>query len=245
MRIACAQTVPRPGDVAANVAEHVRLAEEAADGGASVVVFPELSLTGYELDRAERLAFTDGDTRLDPLVALARSRGITLVVGAPLRRGAALHLGAWIVRPDGIDRYTKRHLGAFPASANPDGPVPPPEPSVFTAGDDDPLVAIGHERAAVAICADVGHPDHAARAADRGATIYLASMFVIPAEFDEAMSRLRDRAARHGMTVAFANYGGPSGGLPSAGRSAILAPDGTERTLPATGAAVLTAGFCP
>ncbi len=239
MTIACAQTVPRAGDVAANVAEHVGLAEDAADRGATVVVFPELSLTGYELDQADRLAFTEGDTRLAPLVAVARARAITLVVGAPVRGRDALHIGAWIVRPDGVDRYTKRTLGAFPADVNPGGAVPPPEPSVFAPGDDDPLIAVGSARAAVAICADVGRPAHAAHAAERGATIYLASMFVIPAEFDEAMHRLRDRAMRHGMTVAFANYGGPSGGLASAGRSAIIAPDGTVRALPTDGAALL------
>lgn len=47
--IAVAQTCPVAGDVQANLDEHLRLARLAAEEGAQVVVFPELSLTGYEL----------------------------------------------------------------------------------------------------------------------------------------------------------------------------------------------------
>jgi predicted amidohydrolase len=56
--IAVAQTVPAPGDVEANVREHLRLVGAAAEEGAQVLVFPEMSLTGYELELARGLAFT-------------------------------------------------------------------------------------------------------------------------------------------------------------------------------------------
>ncbi len=81
--VAVAQTRPVRGDVPANLDEHVRLALLAAAEGAQVVVFPELSLTGYELDLAEKLAFTEADPRLMPLLDLAHSSGMILVVGAP------------------------------------------------------------------------------------------------------------------------------------------------------------------
>jgi predicted amidohydrolase len=54
--IAVAQTCPVEGDVQANVEQHLRLAEAAAAEGARIVVFPELSLTGYELTLAQTLA---------------------------------------------------------------------------------------------------------------------------------------------------------------------------------------------
>ena len=47
--LAAAQTVPVRGDVEANLAQHVRLVRVAAEEKAQVLVFPELSLTGYEL----------------------------------------------------------------------------------------------------------------------------------------------------------------------------------------------------
>jgi len=225
--LAAVQTVPIRGDVDANTAEHVRLARVAAGEGARVVVFPELSLTGYELDLAEELAFSRRDPRLEPLADAAAAQGATLVVGAPVRLGTGLHIGAFVLRPDrSAELYTKRHLGAFSAEASPDGVVPPAEASVFRAGDHDPLVDLDGHAGAVAICADTGHPSHPERAARRGATCYLASMFVIPRDLEPELARFASHATRHAMAVVMANYGGPTGGLASAGASAIWSPEG-------------------
>jgi predicted amidohydrolase len=66
--LAAAQTIPIRGDVDANVERHLRLVHIAAAEQAQVLVFPELSLTGYELDLAADLAFSQRDPRLTPLV---------------------------------------------------------------------------------------------------------------------------------------------------------------------------------
>jgi predicted amidohydrolase len=220
--IAVAQTVPVRGDVDANVAQHLQLVGAAAMERAAVLVFPELSLTGYELELAHELAFAEDDPRLVPLVEAAAAHAMTLIVGAPVRIRARLHIGAFILSPDGgVDIYTKHRLGAFPPSACCDGVVPPAEATVFQPGNRNPLVRVGEHLAAVAICADTGRPSHPQAAAGRGATAYLASMFVIPSEFERETANLRTYAARHSMVVALANYGGPTGGLASAGRSAI------------------------
>lgn len=225
--LAAAQTVPVAGDVAANLRAHVALIERAAEAGAQVLVFPELSLTGYEPSRAAALAFDLDDARLDRLAECARRHDMSLIVGAPLRREGRLHVAALVLDPVGTRRaYTKHHLGAFPESAREDGRLPPPEPSVFDPGELDPRLELGDRSAAIAVCADANRPAHAARAAETGATTYLVSSFVIPSELDRATAHLADRAARHRMTVVFANYGGPSGGLTAAGRSSVWAEDG-------------------
>lgn len=225
--LAAVQTVPVRGDVAANLARHVALARAASAAGARVIVFPELSLTGYELDLAAALAFDESDPRLEPLREAAAACAATLVAGAPVRLGPRLHVGAFLLDPDGgVALYTKRRLGAFTPAANPGGRVPPAEATVFAPGDRDPLLRAGDGDAAVAICADIGAPEHAASAAARGARTYLASMFVIPGDFESDAAQLAGYAARHAMAVVFANYGGPSGGLPSAGRSAIWSAAG-------------------
>lgn len=225
--LATAQTVPLRGDVAANVEQHVRLARAAAEERARVLVFPELSLTGYELDLAEDLAFSRGDPRLAPLVDVASACSVILVVGAPVRMDSRLYLGALIVRPDrAVQVYTKHHLGAFATRASPDGIVPPAEETVFRPGRRNPLVRFDGHTAAVAVCADTGRPSHPRRAADRGARTYLASMFVVPYDFEKDTANLRAYAVRHSMAVVFANYGGPSGGLASAGQSAIWSESG-------------------
>ena len=211
----------------ANIEEHLHLARLAAAEGARVVVFPELSLTGYELGMAKDLAFSADDARLAPLVREAVSASAVIVVGAPVHVGTRLHIGAFILRTDGsIGLYTKRHLGAFAPTAVADGVVPPPEATVFAPGDCDPLIDVDGARAAVAICADIGRPSHAKRASERGASAYLASMFVIPSEFSGDAEMLRGRAAEHAMVVALANYGAPTGGLAAAGRSSLWSESG-------------------
>lgn len=152
---------------------------------------------------------------------------MTLIVGAPVRIGPRLYIGAFIVSPDrSVELYTKHHLGAFPTDARPDGIVPPAEATVFHPGNRNPLLRFDGNTAAVAVCADIGRPSHPKEAADRGARNYLASMFVIPADLEHDTARLRAYAVQYSMAVVFANYGGPTGGLPSGGRSAIVSEKG-------------------
>jgi predicted amidohydrolase len=241
--LAAAQTIAVRGDVPANVTHHARLIHAAAEARPQVLIFPELSLTGYELDLARALAFSPRDARLTPFLELAAAYRMTIVIGAPVRLNALLCIGAFIVAPDGaVDLYTKHHLGAFSPSVGPDGVVPPAEASVFQPGTLNPLVRLDGSTAAVAVCADAGRPAHASAAAARGADAYLASMFVIPSDVATDAARLQSYAVRHAMAVVFSNYGGATGGLPSAGRSAIWSQRGELLVqLPSTGAGVAVA----
>jgi predicted amidohydrolase len=247
--IAVAQTCPVKGDVHANVAEHTRLVRLAAAEGAQLVVFPELSLTGYELALAEGLAFSENDSRLSSLRELAASQGTTLIVGAPLRMGGLLYIGAFILGADRtIELYTKHRLGAFPPSAqcdSCDGTVPPAEATVFQPGDRNPLLRCGDAIAAVAVCADIGNPAHPRQAANLGANTYLASMFVIPSDFDDDIAKLSHYAEQHSMMTALANFGSPSGGLRSAGCSTIWSEAGellVQLPVSGSGVAVVSEG---
>jgi predicted amidohydrolase len=81
LRVALAQVEPVLGDVGANVRMHVRLARQAMGRGAGLIVFPELSLTGYLLqDLVPDVAIrVDRPGPLRPL--LAASRRIAIAVG--------------------------------------------------------------------------------------------------------------------------------------------------------------------
>jgi predicted amidohydrolase len=70
LRIALAQIAPRLGALEENLARHAELIREAAAGGAGLVVFPELGLTGYLLqDLAGEVAMRLDDSRLAALAA--------------------------------------------------------------------------------------------------------------------------------------------------------------------------------
>jgi predicted amidohydrolase len=65
LRIALAQIAPRLGLLDDNLARHHELIQEARDGGAGLVVFPELGLTGYLLqDLAAEVAMRLEDRRI-------------------------------------------------------------------------------------------------------------------------------------------------------------------------------------
>ncbi len=61
VRVACIQMEPRFGDTATNVAHSVELIERAADGGAKLIVLPELANTGYVFETREE-AFALAET---------------------------------------------------------------------------------------------------------------------------------------------------------------------------------------
>jgi predicted amidohydrolase len=79
LRIALAQIAPQLGALEVNLARHADLIGEARAGGAGLVVFPELGLTGYLLqDLASEVAMRLDDPRLAALAA--ETRGLSAIV---------------------------------------------------------------------------------------------------------------------------------------------------------------------
>jgi predicted amidohydrolase len=228
--VAVAQTIPSPNDLARSVDDHVRLAVRAAELGAGVVLFPELSLTGYRRDLTAADALAPADDRLRPLHAVADTRDLLVIAGAPVLSPRGLHIGALCFTPHRAAAVSlKRFLH--------DG-----EERAFTPGQSGPPLPVAGQVVCVAICADITHPEHARDAADQGATIYAASCFLTPAGYAADTTLLERYACEHGMAVLMANYGAPSGEWPSAGRSAIWSRDGALLACgPADGEAVVVA----
>ena len=80
IRVALGQVAPRLGDLKANLELHERAIREAVGTGCDLIVFPELSLTGYLLaDLVSELALPLDDPRLTPL--LEASRDIDIIAG--------------------------------------------------------------------------------------------------------------------------------------------------------------------
>ena len=61
MGLAVAQYGAIKGDVNANIESHIQFLIRASKLGVDYLVFPELSLTGYELTIAKQCAFTVDD----------------------------------------------------------------------------------------------------------------------------------------------------------------------------------------
>ena len=79
LRIALAQMAPSLGALSDNIARHREILAAARSGGAGLVVFPELGLTGYQLqDLAAEVAMRDDDPRL--LGLAVETAGMSAVV---------------------------------------------------------------------------------------------------------------------------------------------------------------------
>jgi predicted amidohydrolase len=79
LRIALAQLAPRLGVLEENLVRHTELLVEAREAGAGLVVFPELGLTGYQLqDLAAEVAMRRDDPRLLDLAA--ETAGLSAIV---------------------------------------------------------------------------------------------------------------------------------------------------------------------
>src|SRR5262249_27132763 len=108
LTIAVAQPLCAPYDVAANAVTHAATVRFA---GTRVVVFPELSLTGYELDAP---AISAEDPRLTPIVeACAETRSMALA-GAPVHGEAGQsHIAMVAIEGSGATvAYHKMWLGS-------------------------------------------------------------------------------------------------------------------------------------
>lgn len=93
VRVAAATPVVHTADPAANLAEHRALIEQAGAQGCDLIVFPELSLTGYAIDDLVMQAalLDQAEACLKPLALAAQAAGVIAVVGAPIRQGDALY----------------------------------------------------------------------------------------------------------------------------------------------------------
>jgi NAD+ synthase (glutamine-hydrolysing) len=241
LRIALAQVNSTVGDLDGNAAAVVSWTAKAAEAGASVVVFPEMMLTGYPVeDLALRASFVEASIRVLHQTAakladaglghiavvtgyLDRRTGmlprVGLPAGAPLDAAAVLHGGAVVATS------AKHHLPNYGVFDEYRYFVPGHVVPVFRirAASGEPVDI------AVAICEDLwqdGGPVAVARQAGASALVVPNAS---PYEQDKSEARLalcQGRAAEAGCPLAYVNMIGGQDELVFDGDSIIVAPDG-------------------
>ncbi len=221
------------GGPAANVPEHIRLIEDAADHGSRLALFPELSLTGYELGLLDDPGHwvTAGDPRLEGLREISRRTGVTAVVGAPFRDADGTpRLASLAIHPGGaVDTAFKMRLHG-------------PEQELFAAGERVTVLEVDGWKVALAICFDAADPGHAGAAAGAGADIYAVSALYAAGEDRRLDLHLGARAMDNRIFAVLANLGGTTTAGPSCGLSGFWGPDGSViRRTGGTGTEVVTA----
>jgi NAD+ synthase (glutamine-hydrolysing) len=201
-RIRIAQLNLVVGDVAGNADRVIAEAAAARTDGVDLLVFPELTLTGYPpedlLLRPELMQRVESASER----IRAECRGITLVLGYPRRAVGGLFNVAGVLR-DGevIGEYAKQHLPNYSVFD---------EKRYFQAGT-TPLV-LDHLglRIGLSVCEDIWQEDPTRLAVAAGARILIninASPFHAGkrAEREALVAR---RAGEHGIPVVYANLVG-------------------------------------
>lgn len=225
-KLAMAQIGSEKGNVVANIHSHIQALKYAAQHQVSLVVFPELSLTGYEPELAESLAFSPDDPRLLPLIKAAQEYHVYAVVGAPIQTDAGIAIASFIISPTGnISHYAKMHLHAG-------------ESQFFVAGNVSKVIEVNQHKVALAICADVNNAQHIADYADQGVDAYVAGVLISASGYVADTEVLAGYAEQHNMLVAIANHNRTTGSWSATGKSAIwydedqlIVADATEDVL--------------
>ena len=227
-RVALAQVAPALGDVEANVRLHLRIARAAAQDGARLVVFPELSLTGYRLqDLVPEVAVRlDRPGVLRPLLAM--SRHVSLVVGLVEESEGHRYYNSALFLEDGAVRHVHRKVylptyGMFE------------EGRYFSAGDTFAAFRSRLGRFGMLVCEDLWHPASALLLAQDGADAILVlangpTQAIATASGPRNEETWRDLAKVTAQVqtvwLAFANRVGVEDGVTFFGGSMIVDPLG-------------------
>lgn len=208
MKLALVQARPVRGDVEANIAAHVRHVTTAAGLGAEFVVFPELSLTGYEPELARERAVDERDPRLAVFRRLSDDLRLIIGIGLPARAAPRPRISLVLFAPQAPPRlYSKGYLHAD-------------EEPFFCPGELGMSMMDTSPRIALAICCELSVPAHAETAFRQGAEVYLCSVAKTAGGVERSHARLAEIARSRSAQVLMVNAVGMSGDGECAGGSA-------------------------
>lgn len=220
-RIALAQLNLFVGDVAGNAQRLIDASAQARDAlGADLVLFPELSLSGYP---PEDLLFHNG-LRRQVRTALDRVRaetsGIAVVAGYPEYADEGIYNAAAVLR-DGatLANYRKQELPNYSVFD---------EKRYFEHGRDTCIFELRGIRVALLICEDIWEPDPARAAKANGAQLILAingSPYSLHYQ-ERRESVVRTRVQDTGLPVVYVNLLGGQDELVFDGGSFVMNASG-------------------
>ena len=213
-RVAACQFEPIIGDVDKNL-ETIDQTLDSLPSSVVVAVFPELCVTGYDLDVAEERADPIPGELTDRLVSIAAECDVTIIAGIPERDGGDRYNSLVTVDGDGVrDAYRKQHLWGN-------------EADVFTAGAGPMTVETAVGTLGFVICYDINFPEVGLDYAYRGCDALAASAAWRTSYNRDWRLLLRARALDGPYYVIGSNHTGNQHGRDHAGRSLVADPFGT------------------
>ncbi|WP_407444728.1 carbon-nitrogen hydrolase family protein [Rhodococcus sp. (in: high G+C Gram-positive bacteria)] len=217
LRMAVGQPAVIDGDHVGSARAHAELIRSART---DVMVFPELSLTGYQLDAAD--VDLDGDA-VALLVEACRSTDACALVGAPVTENGERFIAILRVDGNGAEiAYRKTHLHGD-------------ENNWFVSGRGASAIEVLGWRIGLGICKDTGTAEHIHATAALDIDVYACGVVHHRWELAEQQRRAAHISATCGAYVAMASFAGATGEgfRATAGCSVIVSPG--QRLLAAAG----------
>lgn len=209
MKICAAQTRPVKGNIQQNIENHKKLINLAVVNGADIIIFPELSITGYEPELAQELATHVEDPRFDDFQEISDAQQLTIGVGMPIKNETGISIGMILFQPNQARQlYAKKYLHAD-------------EEPFFISGQSTVSLIGDKKNVALAICYELSVPEHSENAHKSGAEIYIASVAKTADGVEKAAKTLTEIAKNYSMTVFMSNCVGYCDNFESVGESAI------------------------
>src|SRR4030095_4220491 len=116
--------------------------------GAEMVIFPELSITGYEPTLSETLATDPNANGFDDFQKISDEKNITMGIGAPTKNGNGVCISLLLFRANKPrEIYSKRYLHQD-------------EEPFFVRGQNSSVLINDKPRVAIAICYELSVPQH-------------------------------------------------------------------------------------
>ena len=229
VRLALGQLSPRLGDVQANLDRHLQLIAEARDHKADLLLFPELSLSGYQLkDIVPDVALHAQAPQL--LQLQEASRGLSIGVGFVEESADHRFFNSYAMFEDGALKHVHRKVylpsyGLFE------------EGRLYAAGEQIRAFDSRFGRCGVVLCEDVWHPSMLyVLSMDRAEIIIAAAASPIRgadvgeegSNIDVWGTALKMYSQLFGCFVVLINRVGFEDGLSFWGGSRVLGPGGTR-----------------
>jgi NAD+ synthase (glutamine-hydrolysing) len=220
LRVALAQVNPTVGDIRGNarlVADNI---SRARDEGAGLVVFPELTLSGYPPeDLLLKTSFLDAAAgALEELAA--QTHGIAAVVGFPERAEDVYNAAAVLADGEVVAVYRKIYLpnyGVFD------------EQRYFQSGSEAAIVELNGVPIGITICEDIWEPGPPAMTEALGGAQVIVNLSASPYRADYGRARERmlvQRAIDYLAAIVFVNTVGGQDELVFDGHSLAIDQDG-------------------
>ena len=223
VNVALAQISCKVGDKKQNINIMKKNIKQAKEKGVNLIIFPELSLTGYlNRDLAYELAEPIPGPSIHSLEEIAKKESTYIVFGMLEQSEKAhnvLYNTAVLLGPNGlIGKYRKMHLPTHSVFE---------EKRYFRLGYEVPLFETEIGKLGLAICYDIFFPEISRLLRLKGSQliICISASPAVRSRFFEVFTAAR--ALENTVFLAYVNLVGVENGLQFWGGSRIIAPDGS------------------